>query len=113
LVLDVRHPRASSPGRRNPILPGLSPWVGRGLVVLLQGVVDIVKILVTGKVLTDLAKLEPNQVERLQDRLERVRPPPPDELEPPATTSVDPSVGPVVSPWASSSTNLQVDGLID
>ena len=55
--------------------------------VLLQGVVDIVKILVTGKVLTDLAKLEPNQVERLQDRLERVRPPPPDELEPPATTS--------------------------
>jgi hypothetical protein len=87
LVLDVRHPRASSPGRRNPILPGLSPWVGRGLVVLLQGVVDIVKILVTGKVLTDLAKLEPNQVERLQDRLERVRPPPPDELEPPATTS--------------------------
>jgi hypothetical protein len=65
----------------------LSPWVGRALVVLLQGVVDIVKTLVTGKVLTDLAKLEPEQAERLHGHLERVRPPPPDEIEPPATSS--------------------------
>jgi hypothetical protein len=61
----------------------LSPWVGRGLVVLLQGVVDIVKTLVERKVLIDLAKLEPEQAERLRGHLERVRPPS-DEIEPPA-----------------------------
>jgi hypothetical protein len=63
----------------------LSPWVGRGLVVLVKGAVDCVKILVNGKVMTDLAKLEPEQAERLRGHLERVRPPP-DQLQPPAAS---------------------------
>jgi hypothetical protein len=64
---------------------GLVPWVGRGLVTFVQGVVDVIKILVTGKVLTDLAKLEPDQAERLRGHLDRVRPPP-DELQPPTAS---------------------------
>jgi hypothetical protein len=60
----------------------LSPWVGRSLVVLVQGAMDVIKTLVTGKVQMDLAKLEPEQAERLRGHLERVRPPP-DELQPP------------------------------
>jgi hypothetical protein len=32
------------------------------------------------------ADLEPDQAERLQGRIERVRPPPPDELQPPSAS---------------------------
>jgi hypothetical protein len=59
--------------------------VGRALVVLVQGMVKVLNTLATGKVLTDLAKLEPEQDERLRARLERTRPPP-DELQPPAAS---------------------------
>jgi hypothetical protein len=40
----------------------------------------------TGRVPIDLAKLEPEQAESLQARLDRVRPPPPDQIEPPAAS---------------------------
>jgi hypothetical protein len=46
---------------------------------------EVARIKATGKVLTDLAKLEPEQVERLQARLDRLRPPP-DQIEPPAAS---------------------------
>jgi hypothetical protein len=49
------------------------------------GKAEVARIKVTGKVLTDLAKLEPEQVERLQARLDRLRPPP-DQIEPPASS---------------------------
>ena len=61
---------------------GLVPWVGRALVVLVQGLIDVIKIRANGQVLTELAKLEPDQAECLHVRLERVRPPP-DEIAPP------------------------------
>jgi hypothetical protein len=61
----------------------LAPWIGKAIVVLAQGVMDAVKILLAGKVLTDLAKLDPEQAERLRAHLERVPPPPPDAIEPP------------------------------
>jgi hypothetical protein len=51
------------------------------------GKADIARIRATGKVLRDLAALEPDQADHLQGRLERVRPPPPDEIEPPAASS--------------------------
>ena len=62
---------------------GLVPWVGKALVVVVQGVIDVVKIKANGQVLTELAKLEPDQAERLHARLERVRPPPA-ETDPPS-----------------------------
>jgi hypothetical protein len=65
----------------------LSPWVGRALVTLVHGAVDCTKLLLAGKVMTDLAKLDPEQAERLRTRLERVRPPPRAEIEPPAASS--------------------------
>jgi hypothetical protein len=37
--------------------------------------------------LVALADLEPERAERLQGHLERVRPPPPDEVEPPVASS--------------------------
>jgi hypothetical protein len=49
------------------------------------GKADVARIKATGKVLQDLAKLEPEQAEHLQGRLERVRPPP-DQLQPPAAS---------------------------
>jgi hypothetical protein len=54
------------------------------------GKAEVARIKATGKVLTDLAKLEPEQlepeqVERLQARLDRLRPPP-DQIEPPAAS---------------------------
>jgi hypothetical protein len=66
---------------------GLSWPVGRALVVWAQGRADVARIKETGKVLVDLAKVEPDQADRLRTRLERVRPPPPDEIEPPAASS--------------------------
>jgi hypothetical protein len=66
------------------VILGLVPWVGKALVVLVQGVMDVVKIKANSKALTDLAKLEPEQVQRLHAHLERVRPPPTDAIEPPA-----------------------------
>jgi hypothetical protein len=65
----------------------LSPWVGRALVTLVHGAVDCTKLLLAGKVMTDLAKLDAEQAERLRTRLERIRPPQPDEIEPPAASS--------------------------
>jgi hypothetical protein len=53
------------------------------------GKADVARINATGRVLQGLAKLEPEQVERLEGRLERVRPPP-DQLQPSAAP--DPSV---------------------
>jgi hypothetical protein len=52
---------------------------------------EVTRIRETGKVLRSLAKLEPEQAERIQGHLERVRPPPdklqpPDELQPPAAS---------------------------
>lgn len=64
------------------VVLGLVPWIGKALVVLAQGLVDVIKTLVNSKVLTDLAKLKPEQVERLPSLLERVRPPPADAIEP-------------------------------
>jgi hypothetical protein len=64
------------------VVLGLVPWIGKALVVLAQGLVDVIKMLANSKVLTDLAKLKPEQIERLPSLLERVRPPP-DEIEPP------------------------------
>jgi hypothetical protein len=49
------------------------------------GKAEVARIKATGKVLTDLAKFEPEQVERLQARLDRLRPPP-DQIEPPAAS---------------------------
>jgi DNA-directed RNA polymerase specialized sigma24 family protein len=49
------------------------------------GKVEVARIRETGKVLRSLAKLEPEQTERLHGHLERVRPPP-DELQPPAAS---------------------------
>jgi hypothetical protein len=49
------------------------------------GKAEVARIKATGKVLTDLAKLQPEQVERLQARLDRLRPPP-DQIEPPAAS---------------------------
>jgi len=49
------------------------------------GKAEVARIKATGKVLTDLAKLEPEQVERLQARLDRLRPPP-DQIEPSAAS---------------------------
>jgi hypothetical protein len=49
------------------------------------GKAEVARIKVTGKVLTDFAKLEPEQVERLQARLDRLQPPP-DQIEPPAAS---------------------------
>jgi hypothetical protein len=46
---------------------------------------EVTRIRETGKVLRSLAKLESDQAEHLQGRLERVRPPP-DELQPPAAS---------------------------
>ena len=63
----------------------LAPWVGKGLVALIRGIIDIAKIFATGKVLTDLAKLEPEQAERRHGHLEQIRPPP-DQLQPPAAS---------------------------
>jgi hypothetical protein len=65
------------------VILGLVPWVGKALVVLVQGVMDVVRIKAKGKVWTDLAKLEPDQAERLHGHLERIRPPPADAIEPP------------------------------
>jgi hypothetical protein len=66
-------------------------WVnGRNRVAEIEaaGKADVARIQETGKVLRDLAELEPEQTERLRGRLERVRPPPePDEIEPPAASS--------------------------
>jgi hypothetical protein len=59
---------------------------GRALVVWVQGRADVARIKATGKVLVDLAKLEPDEAERLQARLDRVRPPPPDQLGLPAVS---------------------------
>ena len=59
---------------------------GRALIVWVQGRMRVAEIEATGRVLTDLAKLEPEQAERLQARLDRVRPPPPDQIEPPAAS---------------------------
>jgi hypothetical protein len=50
------------------------------------GKADVARIKATGKVLVDVAQLEPDQAERFQGRLERVRPAPPDELQPPAAS---------------------------
>jgi hypothetical protein len=63
----------------------LTIWpAGRALVVWVQGKADVARIKATGKVLVDLAKLEPDQAKHLQARLDRVRTPPSDEIEPPA-----------------------------
>jgi NADPH:quinone reductase-like Zn-dependent oxidoreductase len=37
-------------------------------------------------IVNKLIALEPDQAERLQARLDRVRPPPPDQIEPPAAS---------------------------
>jgi hypothetical protein len=63
-------------------------WVnGKNRVAEIEaaGTADVARIEATGKVLRDLAELEPEQAERLQRHLERVRPPP-DELQPPAAS---------------------------
>ena len=49
------------------------------------GQAEVAKIRETGKVLRSLAKLDPDQAERLHGHLERVRPPP-DQLQPPAAS---------------------------
>jgi hypothetical protein len=59
---------------------------GRALVVWVQGQADVARIKARGEVLMNLAMLEPEQAERLQARLDRVRPPPPDQLQPPAAS---------------------------
>ncbi len=50
------------------------------------GKAEVAKIREAGKVLRELAALEPDQAERLRGRLERVQPPPPDEIQPPAAS---------------------------
>jgi len=60
--------------------------VGRALVVWVQGRADVDRIKAAGEVLTELAKLQQDQADWLHVRLDRVRPPPPDELEPPAAS---------------------------
>lgn len=81
-----------TPGRlllTGGILAGLYlTWAGgRALVVWVRGrarvaeikaagEADVAKIQEVGKVLRSLAKLEPDQVERLRGRVDRVRPPP-------------------------------------
>ena len=64
-------------------------WVsGRNRVAEVEaaGRADVARIQETGKVLRALADLDPNQVERLHGHLERIRPPPPDQLQPPAAS---------------------------
>ncbi|HEX2185419.1 MAG TPA: hypothetical protein VHN78_07925 [Chloroflexota bacterium] len=50
------------------------------------GKAEVAKIREAGKAMRALAELEPDRTERLHGRLERVRPPPPDEMEPPAAS---------------------------
>jgi Na+-transporting methylmalonyl-CoA/oxaloacetate decarboxylase gamma subunit len=75
----------------------LVPYVGQAFVAWVkgkarvaeieaQGEAEVARIEANGEVLRILAELEPDQVERLHGRLERVRPPP-DEIEPPAASS--------------------------
>jgi hypothetical protein len=64
-------------------------WVnGRNRVAEIEamGKADVARIEAAGRVLDHLAQLEPDQAERLRGRLDRVRPPPPDELQPPAAS---------------------------
>jgi hypothetical protein len=59
--------------------------LGRALVAWVQGKMRVAEIEAAGKVLIDLARLDPDQAERLGARLDRARPPPPSgEVEPPA-----------------------------
>jgi hypothetical protein len=63
-------------------------WVnGRNGVAEIEaaGKADVARIEAAGRVLHDLAGLEPEQAERLHGHLERVRPPP-DRLDPPAAS---------------------------
>jgi hypothetical protein len=62
---------------------GLVPWVGKALVELVKGVMDMLRIKARGKVWMDLAKLKPEQAEHLRAHLERIRPPPADAIAPP------------------------------
>ena len=63
----------------------LAYQLGKALIVWVQGKMRVAEIEATGRVLVDLATLEPDQAERLQAYLERGRPPPPDQIEPPAS----------------------------
>lgn len=76
----------------------LVPYVGQAFVAWVKGKAgaaeieavgkaDVARIRAAGEVLRELAELEPDQAERHQGRLERVRPPPPDELQPPSASS--------------------------
>jgi hypothetical protein len=61
----------------------LAYQLGKALVVWVQGKADVARIRANGEVLTNLAKLEPDQVERLHAHLERVPPASSDAIEPP------------------------------
>jgi hypothetical protein len=67
---------------------GFVAWVnGRNRVAEIEaaGKADVARLEAAGKILRDLAHLEPEQAEHLRGHLERVRPPP-KELLPPAAS---------------------------
>jgi hypothetical protein len=64
------------------IVSAIAYPLGKALVVWVRGKMHVAEIEAMGKVMVDLAKLEPDQAERLQARLDRVRPPPPPDQSP-------------------------------